>query len=133
MNRANLMLPLAIAIGLATAGCSPRSDQTVGQKMDHAIASAKVGAEEAKVAAAETADKVAVTATDAAITTKINAALAVDDKLKALRINVDTVKGRVVLKGAAPDAASRDRATTLAKAVDGVVVVDNMLTVDSKG
>lgn len=66
---------------------------------------------------------------DAAITTAVNAKLAQDKSLSALRIDVDTVNGRVSLRGTAPDAAARERATTLASAVDGVVSVDNQLTV----
>ena len=66
---------------------------------------------------------------DTAITTKVNAALAADDQLSALKIDVDTEAGNVELTGTAPDAASRERATTLAAAVDGVVTVENRLTV----
>ena len=40
--------------------------------------------------------------------------------------------GRVALNGTAPDATTRDRAKTLAAAVDGVVAVDNRLTVGAK-
>ena len=49
--------------------------------------------------------------------------------LSALKINVDTTGGRVVLRGTAPDTASRERATVLASAVSGVVSVENALTV----
>ena len=48
-----------------------------------------------------------------------------------LKIDVDTDKGRVVLKGKAPDAAARDRATTLASGVKGVTHVDNRLQIGS--
>jgi hyperosmotically inducible protein len=68
-----------------------------------------------------------------AITAKVNAALAVDDKLKATQINVDTRDGQVTLTGQAPDANSRERATTLASAVDGVKQVNNQLVVDRNG
>ncbi|MDO9135699.1 BON domain-containing protein, partial [Hydrogenophaga sp.] len=73
---------------------------------------------------------VAESATDMAITTKVNAALAADDQLSALKIDVDTEAGNVALTGTAPDEASRARATTLTAAVDGVVTVDNRLTVE---
>ena len=76
-------------------------------------------------AANDVSDKVK----DAAITTAVNAKLAQDKSLSALRIDVDTVNGRVSLRGTAPDPAARERATTLASAVDGVVSVDNQLTV----
>ncbi len=68
-------------------------------------------------------------AADAAITVAVNAALAKDSQLSALSIDVDTVDGKVVLDGRAPDDAARDRATVLAQAVDGVRSVDNRLSV----
>jgi len=68
-----------------------------------------------------------------AITAKVNAALAVDDKLKATQINVDTREGQVTLTGQAPDAQSRERATTLVSAVDGVKNVNNQLVVAKNG
>lgn len=74
-------------------------------------------------------DKVAATVADAAITASVNAELAKDDKLRVLSINVDTVAGAVLLRGTAPDAASRERATRLAAAVKGVTKVDNQLEV----
>lgn len=70
-------------------------------------------------------DKVA----DAAITASVNAKLAKDDRLSATRIDVDTSAGNVALRGAAPDAAARDRATRLAADVKGVRHVDNQLVV----
>ncbi len=75
-------------------------------------------------------DAIAEKASDMAITAKVNAALAADEKLSALKIDVDTQAGRVALTGTAPDAESRDRATTLARAVEGVVAVDNRLVVE---
>ena len=88
---------------------------------------------DAKEATKDAAANVGAAVTDAMITTKINAALVADDQLKALKINVDTKDGKVVLTGVAPDAGSRDRATTMAKAIEGVVDVDNRLTVQPKG
>ena len=81
---------------------------------------------------AKAAEVMARDATDAAITAKVTAALAADDRLSALGIDVDTTDGRVALSGTAPDAASRDRATVLAQAVEGVVEVENRLTVRSQ-
>ena len=67
---------------------------------------------------------------DAVITTAVNAELAKDPNLSALKIDVDTVSGRVALKGTAPNPTARERATQLASSVKGVVGVDNQLTVD---
>ena len=132
MKRSLYLLPTALAAALALGACSPRDNQTAGQRVDEAVAGAKSGANEAKRAATETGSTVSAAASDAMITTKVNAALVADDKLRATKIDVDTSNGRVVLNGAAPDAASRERATSLARAVDGVVSVDNRLTVSGK-
>jgi osmotically-inducible protein OsmY len=121
----------AVAAMIALSACNQRDDQTVGQTVDKTLASAKAEMKDAKEATMDAATNLA--AADATITTKINAALMADDQLKALKIDVDTKDGKVVLTGAAPDADSRDRATSMAKAVDGVVDVDNRLTVQSKG
>jgi osmotically-inducible protein OsmY len=121
-----------VAAALALAACNPRDNTTAGQKVDEAVASAKSGMDDAKRAGSDAANTVAKAATDATITTKINAALAADDKLKAIKIDVDTSNGHVVLTGSAPDSSSRDRATTLARAVEGVVAVDNRLAIDGK-
>lgn len=75
------------------------------------------------------ADKVGDKVSDAGITASVNAELAKDPSLSALRINVDTVDGKVSLRGTAPSSLARDRATTLAKAVKGVSSVDNQLDV----
>ena len=134
MNRSIFLLPSAIAAALALAACSPRDESTTaGQKTGEAVTTARSGAQEAKRDAKEAGDKATSGVADATITTKINAALAADDKLKATKIDVDTSNGRVVLTGKAPDPASRDRATMLAQAVEGVVQVDNRLSVEGKG
>ena len=66
---------------------------------------------------------------DATITTKVNAALAADKDLSAVRINVDTKDGVVTLTGPAPTAEAASKATKLAKDVKGVTSVNNQLTV----
>ena len=75
------------------------------------------------------AERLGDKAQDAGITAMVNAELAKDSTLSLLRINVDTVGGQVSLRGSAPSALARDRATTLARAVKGVVSVDNQLEV----
>ena len=94
-----------------------------------ATAAAKSAAADAKVATANAADQASNKVSDAVITTSVNAALAGDPQLSALSINVDTDAGRVALKGTAPDATAKDRATALASAVKGVVSVDNQLAI----
>jgi osmotically-inducible protein OsmY len=121
----------AVAAALSLAACNRADEPTAGQRVDGAVADAKQAAQEAKQAGAQAADTVKDGAMDATITTKINAALAADDKLSAIKIDVDTRDGRVTLNGSAPDAVSRERATTLAAAVEGVSSVDNRLAVKS--
>lgn len=128
MNRTLRHTALAAAVlaalGLAACNKAP-TEPTVGQRVDGA-------ATEVGKSATEAAGAVADTAKDIGITAKVNAALAGDSKLSAMRINVDTTAGRVTLSGTAPDGASRDRATTLASAVEGVSTVENRLTLDGK-
>lgn len=66
---------------------------------------------------------------DAAIVTIVNADLVKDSELSALKINVDSTQGQVVLKGTAPNPMAKERAETIAKDVKGVVSVDNRLMV----
>lgn len=137
----HLTLIAAAAATIALAACGKNEDATVGQQIDNGVNQTQIAATEMKndareagkdmqAAGTEAGQAVAQGAGDMAITAKVNAALAADDKLSALKINVDTEGGRVALKGTAPDADSRDRATTLAAAVDGVVAVDNRLVVE---
>jgi hyperosmotically inducible protein len=130
----------ALAVAALTACNRPADDRTAGERVDSAIAKTERKANEVKEdtkaatsnagqAAERMANDVSDKVKDAAITTAVNAKLAQDKGLSALRIDVDTVGGRVSLRGTAPDSAARERATTLASAVDGVVSVDNQLVV----
>ncbi len=130
------LLPVAAAtaIALSLAACGERADErTIGQRIDSTVNQVERKAESMTADARNAADKagneVADKVKDVAITSSINAELAKDKELSALKIDVDTQAGRVRLGGTAPDAVSRERATTLARAVDGVVAVDNQLTV----
>ena len=136
-----LTLTATAVLGLALAACGkPDDDRTVGQKIDGAVAAAEQRTEVAKAEARDAAAEVKADAKeataearasvdDAGITVAVNAALAGDPKLSALKIDVDTSNGRVELKGTAPDDSSRRRASDLARAVKGVVAVDNRLVV----
>jgi hyperosmotically inducible protein len=134
----------ALAVAAALTACGKQDDErTAGQRLDGAIADVKQSAEEtrrdaqkaindAERSAERAGDKAAQVTSDVTITAKVNAALVADDKLKATQINVDTREGQVTLTGQAPDAQSRDRATTLASAVDGVKHVNNQLVVSPR-
>lgn len=122
--RAISLIPLvgAVAAALVLAACDKPNDTTVGERVDGAVA-------DVQQSTAETGEAIQASATDAGITAKVNVALAADDLLSATKIDVDTTDGRVTLTGTAPDATSRDRATTLASAVEGVREVNNQLVI----
>lgn len=119
-------------------------EPTVGQKIDSAVAQAERRAEEAaadaskaaakaRVQGGQMADAAGTAVKDAAITTEVNAKLAADKTLSVMRINVDTAGGRVKLEGVAPSGEARNRASALAASVEGVVAVDNRLSVRASG
>ena len=118
-----------LALTALLAACSKPEEQTAGQKLDETITRTEQAGAEIKADAQQMANQAGQALTDAGITTQINAALAADDELKALQINVDTKDGRVVLTGAAPNANAQQRATMLAQAVEGVMAVDNRLVI----
>ena len=148
------LLAAACSVMLLTAlvACSKQgNDQTVGQKIDSAVASTEKAAADAKDKAQASMSKAGETVKDAtqnaeadatkvagsmagqvddvAITASVAAGLAKDGDLSAIKIDVDTKDGKVSLYGPAPSAAARDRATSIAKSIKGVNSVDNKLVV----
>ena len=103
------------------------------QKAESSSASAestiKRESQDATNAAKSAGGSAAATVDDAAITAAVSAGLAKDPDLRATRIDVDTKGGTVMLKGPAPSAAAKIRATEIAQAVKGVGGVDNQLEV----
>lgn len=135
-------LAAAVLASAVLVACGERDNATMGERVDGAVNEvqqagremrddARQAGQDMQAAGKEATETIARDAADAAITAKVNAALAADDQLSALAIDVDTTNGQVELKGTAPTAAARDRATTLAQAVQGVVKVDNRLTVQA--
>lgn len=146
---ASILAVSALALGLAA--CSKTEEPTVGQRLDSAVekteqaaADARVKAESAmqsaetkmeqnaanaEVSAQNAANRTMGAIDDATITAQVNAGLAKDPDLSALKINVDTVNGKVTLNGPAPSTLARDRAETIAKSVSGVTAVNNQLVV----
>ena len=132
-TQTKLMLAALTAVSLLAACDKPGQDRTVGQKVDGAVNAMEKKSADAKDASARAMDAVGDKAKDVRITTEVNAELARDAKLSALKINVDTVNGRVTLRGTAPDLAARERASSLANSVSGVVAVDNQLSIAARG
>ena len=112
----------AITATMALAGCDRREQAAAGN--DATVAMDKAGR-----ATENATNKMGAKIDDAMITTSVKAELAKDANLSAMKINVDTNQGRVMLKGKAPSNEAREHATTLAQNVKGVVAVDNQLTV----
>ncbi len=70
---------------------------------------------------------------DATITASVKTKLLEDDRTEGFDINVDTLKGRVTLRGGADSVSDRSVAGDIALTTDGVVSVDNQITVASEG
>ena len=144
---ASILAVSALALGLAA--CGKTEEPTVGQRLDSAVEKTEQAAADARVKAesamqsAETrmeqrAAHAEATAKDAAntargaidnatITAQVDAGLAKDPDLSALKINVETVNGKVTLNGPAPSTVARDRAEAIAKSVTGVTSVNYQL------
>lgn len=141
----------AVIAALALGACNQPGEPTPGQRVDSAIAkvereadklkadaseaslkvrqAAAEAAHDAKQGAAELAEKVKLAGVDAAIVVSVNVELARDAKLDPAQIDVESSRGRVALRGTAPDAESVLRARQIVLAVKGVTGVDNFLTV----
>lgn len=115
------VLLMAVTLG----ACSRRDDdRSAGQKAesDKALADGKRATAEAVHAAANAVE-------DTTITSTVKYKLSTDIGIKSAELAVETHAGRVSLRGTAPDAESRDRAAQVAAAVQGVLAVDNLVTV----
>ena len=136
---ATMAIAMAAALGLAACG-KQAENRTAGQNVDATIATVekktdqaatnvKEGMASARDVVGKAVEATANTVKDAAITAAINAELARDEALSAIKVNVDTNAGKVLLRGTAPTAVAREKATALARHVDGVVSVDNQLQI----
>jgi hyperosmotically inducible protein len=66
---------------------------------------------------------------DATITTRVKTALLNDPDVGGLRIDVDTFRGVVTLSGAVKTTGERDKATAIARRIDGVKDVKSTLQI----
>ena len=142
---------VAAAIGLT--GCDGADNRSAGEKVDAAVVKTERAAQDAKAkteqlagdakakvessdaasrmsdAAKNAGSAVTAAAEDASITAAVNAGLAKDPDLSAVKIDVDTQGGKVTLSGPAPSPTAKSRAEQIAKDVKGVSSVDNKLEV----
>ena len=138
---------------LALSACDKPDNRTAGEKLDAAVARTERAADDAKAkteqmakdarakvessdagsrmtdAAKDTGNAIVNAADDASITAAVTAGLAKDPDLSAIKINVDTQRGKVTLSGPAPTDTAKSRAEQIAKGVKGVSAVDNQLEV----
>src|SRR5204862_64892 len=94
--------------------CNRNDGSTVGQKLDNAVSRTEQGAADASQTVKDKTANMSQAVGDATITAAVNADLAKDPDLSALRINVDTKDGRVSLNGTAPSDDAKQRAERLA-------------------
>lgn len=140
-GRPLLALACSAAVLLALTACNKQDDgKTVGQSIDSGVAKTeqvakdagnamKDASKDAQAAGSQAGTSVGEKIDDMAITAKVSGSLAKDPDLSAIKINVDTKDGVVTLNGPAPTAAAKDKATAIAKEVQGVTSVNNQLMV----
>jgi hyperosmotically inducible protein len=108
---AGVTLPNRDTVG--TAGQTAERARQAGHEISQKTAEAAKTAQEAL--------------SDGALTAKIKAKMALDDSVKALDLNVDTVNAVVTVTGRVRTRAERERALALARETDGVrQVVDRI-------
>jgi hyperosmotically inducible protein len=73
-----------------------------------------------------------VVTSDSAITTQIKGKYAADDVVSVFNISVRTYEGTVTLSGTVGSILARDRAESLAKGTNGVVVVNNQIIIEDR-
>ena len=152
---ARILAGIAI-VGVVLIACDDRTDRSVGQKIDSALAQTKESLARAGDQIAQQTDK-AVTAVkkktdvkdstdtnasngsgapaaakpmgDTAITASIKTDLLKDPDLSVFKIDVDTKQGVVTLNGLADNEEARQRAEKIAEGIKGVREVRNFLVV----
>jgi hyperosmotically inducible periplasmic protein len=127
ISKKGLLAISSLAVLLSLGACDRlKEGSTVGERAaNRTEQTARNAANDTKSMGAAGVQKV----DDATITTKVNAALAADKDLSAVKIDVDTKDGVVTLSGPAPSPEAASKATKLARDVKGVTSVNNKLTV----
>ncbi len=92
---------------------------------------AKRAGQEISQKSAEVAKTAQEALNDGALTAKIKAKMALDDRVKALDLNIDTRDGVVTVTGKVRTSAERERALALARETNGVRQVVDRTTLDA--
>lgn len=130
-----LVLVILVAVGGFLLGwwgaggtLSERAEDRIGTSGSPAERARETGAEVGERAAAA-ANQAKDALEDGALTAKIKSKMALDDTIRASRINVDTVDRVVTLTGIVETEAQRQRALQLARETNGVRKVVDRLSV----
>jgi len=139
-------IPIALALVLAAAhlACTPEDRREAESEAEEAerdieAAGRAVGEEleeagEALERGLERANRrLEPYARDAEITAKVKAKLTADPEINPLRIDVDTLDGRVTLSGKVRTERQLEEAEALARGTEGVLEVVNLLEVGPRG
>ena len=111
-----------------TGGDAVRPVGTSGVLEDEKARAREAGAEIGETVAVG-ADKATRVASEASLSAKIKAKMALDDRVSASSIDVDTDGSVVTLSGRVSSTEERERAVRLAKETDGVSSVNDQLSV----
>ena len=117
-------------LGWWGAGVTMPNRETVGTTGQTAAERAKQAGQEISQKTAEAAKTAQEALGDGALTTKIKAKMALDDRVKALDLNIDTVNGVVTVTGKVRTRAERERALALARETNGVRQVVDHVTIE---
>lgn len=123
---------LISTLALLTAGCDRTpdgDDRTAGETRDGTIGEARTETNEAGNTLENKAGEAEQAIDDASVTASVKGKYLVDDTLKGLQISVDTNQGVVTLTGSVQNESAKALATQIAQGVEGVVRVDNQLTI----
>jgi len=120
---------VAALLALTLTACNRNDNRTAGDKVDSGVAKTDQMASDAKAKTERGAAAMGEKIDDAQITASVSAGLAKDSELSAIKIDVDTKGGKVMLNGPAPTAAAKARAEEIARSVKGVSTVENKLQV----
>ena len=136
MFRLLKLLLLLLLLAVAGAYFAGYWGRVTPAERDAVATAGRAGAERARDVAAQVGQKTAEAAkvaqeaiTDGSLTAKIKAKMALDDTVKALDLNIDTVDGVVTVSGKVRTAAEHDRAIALARETNGVKRVVDRMTV----
>jgi len=125
-----LVVAACLSASLGLAGCEKEGGaEEAGRKLDQTAERMGNQIEATKESMGERADRTGNYLEDAAITAKIKAEILGDSALKVMRIGVTTTDGVVTLSGTVDSQLSLDRASEVARDIQGVASVENNLVV----